>query len=279
MESFRQISVVLCAFVSVVFASSLTHAEDLAYKVSDLGTLEGSESFGIAIAPSPRTINVIDIGMDASTVDGEVRGNGRYSVVSCQQPFELTDEKAYQFFGGGGGRVVAFDFEFGGSRWRLSDVEAFDEIPINARMGPSGTRQVVQPGWVTTEVVGWARTSSPSLDRAFVYRGGQLLDLGTLGGTSSRAYGINTFGAIVGAAATSSGAEHPVFFDSGSARDLGTLGGPTGQANAVNANFPVVGFADRADGTSHPFSTGRTSARSEDRTAPRMTSTLPAKLS
>jgi probable HAF family extracellular repeat protein len=69
-------------------------------------------------------------------------------------------------------------------------------------------------------------------------------DLGTLGGTSSCAYGINNSGQVVGQAATSSGAEHAFLYSGGTMTDLGTLGGSNSCATGINNLGQVVGNAD-----------------------------------
>ena len=50
-----------------------------------------------------------------------------------------------------------------------------------------------------------------------------LIDLGTLGGSSSAAWGINEAGQVVGAAATATGAQHAFLYTNGMMIDLGTL--------------------------------------------------------
>src|SRR5688500_15355770 len=52
------------------------------------------------------------------------------------------------------------------------------------------------------DVVGWAEVTGPAypVPRAVLWRGGQIVDLGTLGGRISRAFGINTDGVVVGGA-------------------------------------------------------------------------------
>jgi probable HAF family extracellular repeat protein len=54
---------------------------------------------------------------------------------------------------------------------------------------------------------------------------GNLTDLGTLGGTFSTAYGINSNGRIVGLSTTASGERHAFYWQSGVMTDMGTLGG------------------------------------------------------
>jgi probable HAF family extracellular repeat protein len=52
-----------------------------------------------------------------------------------------------------------------------------------------------------------------------------IIDLGTLGGTSSRALGINALGQVVGWSELASGAVHGFVYSDGQMTDVGTLGG------------------------------------------------------
>jgi probable HAF family extracellular repeat protein len=83
----------------------------------------------------------------------------------------------------------------------------------------------------------------------FAYQ--QVIDLGTLGGTSSRAQSINDSGQIVGEATNSSGYRRACLFDStggGANTDLGTLGGNESRAYCINDNGKVVGYAYDSSG-------------------------------
>ena len=74
-----------------------------------------------------------------------------------------------------------------------------------------------------------------------------LTPLGTLGGNSSYAEGINASGEVVGEATTSAGATHAFLYSNGTMTDLGTLPGGLGsQANAINSGAEIVGASDTA---------------------------------
>jgi len=90
-----------------------------------------------------------------------------------------------------------------------------------------------------------------------------ITDLGTLGGTTSLAYGINDLGQIVGQAYLRNGQAHATLFDStgrGNNLDLGTLlGGHSSVARAIN-NLPgggiIVGSSTNAHGNTHAVAFG-----------------------
>ena len=57
-----------------------------------------------------------------------------------------------------------------------------------------------------------------------------VIDLGTLGGSSSNAYGLNNAGWTVGESVDGSGNWHAFRYANGAMEDLGTLGGTISQA-------------------------------------------------
>src|SRR5256885_2311404 len=68
-----------------------------------------------------------------------------------------------------------------------------------------------------------------------------LTDLGTLGGSSSSAAGLNRDGQIVGSSATAAGATHAFFWDAAHGMiDLGTLSGSDSYGVAINNNGQVA---------------------------------------
>jgi probable HAF family extracellular repeat protein len=94
--------------------------------------------------------------------------------------------------------------------------------------------------------------------RAVVWKGGQITDLGTLGGDHSWSWGINNSGQVVGLAlnaipdpysiydfvifGSSSGTQTRAFlWQEGVMQDLGTLGGPDAYAGAINEHGQIGG--------------------------------------
>lgn len=81
-----------------------------------------------------------------------------------------------------------------------------------------------------------------------------MVDLGTIGGTSSGAVAVNENGQVVGASSTADGSEHAFSWtQAGGLVDLGTLGGRFSVARAVNDAGLVVGSSTTADGQTHGF--------------------------
>jgi probable HAF family extracellular repeat protein len=76
----------------------------------------------------------------------------------------------------------------------------------------------------------------------FLYSGGNLTNLGTLGGRTGAAQAINVQGDVVGSAETAGGQWHAFLYSKGVMRDLGTLpGSTTSVAVSINSLGEIVG--------------------------------------
>lgn len=80
-----------------------------------------------------------------------------------------------------------------------------------------------------------------------------LVNLGTLGGSDSWGYGVNSSGQVAGVSSTSTGAHHAFRYSGGTMTDLGTLGGEASSANGISASGVVVGYSLTSGGDYHAF--------------------------
>jgi probable HAF family extracellular repeat protein len=97
-------------------------------------------------------------------------------------------------------------------------------------------------------------TGIPTLD-PFLWDGGHMQDLGSLGGTVGNGNWLNSRGEVVGFSDLAGDQTfHPFLWNNNRMIDLGTLGGSFGQSNSVNDAGAVVGWTTTpGDDTAHAF--------------------------
>jgi probable HAF family extracellular repeat protein len=83
--------------------------------------------------------------------------------------------------------------------------------------------------------------------------GGDVVELGTLGGDRSTVVAINEAGDVAGTSRTEAGEDHAFLWRDGEMIDLGTLGGSYSRADALNERGDVTGVSTTADGEVHAF--------------------------
>lgn len=95
---------------------------------------------------------------------------------------------------------------------------------------------------------------------AFIYKNGNMTDLGTLGGRSSVLFSVNSSGQAVGHSEMNIPQSynddiirHALLWQDGQKIDLETLGGKNSGAYSINENGDIVGSAETLDGEWHAF--------------------------
>ena len=87
-------------------------------------------------------------------------------------------------------------------------------------------------------------TGFPTVDPFLIGEDGKMVDVGSLGGTSSTLVGFNNKGQMTGTMTLAGDqAYHPFLWSDGLLTDLATFGGDCGQAHALNDAGVVVGWA------------------------------------
>jgi probable HAF family extracellular repeat protein len=235
-------SVIRLAFapLAVLAAGEVAHA-GLAYTVTPLGTLPGdSESLAFAINNAGNVVGLA-YGYSPAPQQTFVYSGG------ALQPLGVTPAIASDYGINAAGQIVGGASPVAGS----SASEAFLYAAGTVQYFPAlaGAVAINASG----QFVGLTNSSTSADSHAALYSGGQVHDLGTLGGSYSNAFAINSAGQVVGTAEISSGDDHAFLYSNGTMQDLGTLGGLSSIAQGINDHGQIAGASLTPAGDEHAF--------------------------
>jgi probable HAF family extracellular repeat protein len=216
------------------------------WTVTDLGTLGGSNSFGLGINNA-----------------GQVAGYAYTTGNAAQHGFQYSNGSMTDLGSLGGtyssGISINNTGQITGSAYTAGNTAQHAFLYSNGGMADLGTLGgTTSVGFGISnagQVTGYAYTTGNTAQHAFLYSNGSMTDLGTFGGTYSQGNGINNVGQVTGYATTSgNAAQHAFLYSNGSMTDLGTFGGTSSQGNGINNAGQVTGFATTTgNATNHAF--------------------------
>ena len=198
------------------------------YTLVDLGTLGGPQA-GQGNAPSLSGPGVVVGTVDTAMID----------------PYGINENGAFN-----GDPYVQHTFLWRGGV--LTDLGALGPVPANNSSYPNGINAEGDAAGISDNgtidpLVGGEETN------AVLWKRGQIVNLGTLGGNESQAFALNNRDQVVGVAANAIpdplsmlgwGTQSRAFlWKDGSMRDLGTLGGPDSFAWNINAGGQIAGVS------------------------------------
>lgn len=170
-------------------------------------------------------------------VQGHLLGYADVDMYQSRQEVKNIDTGEYVPVGDGGTLPIKFRIEEGAvpTRWGQYGVavhrlpEGFEVDGMRSKLNDRG------------QVAGFTAIADGRHAAVFTVGGGVDV-LGTLGGHTSVAYGINNAGQVTGTSYTGAGTTlHAFLFSGGAMQDLGTLGGSMAIAYAINAAGQVAG--------------------------------------
>ncbi len=247
--------------LSAAFLSPSANAQAYSYDITDLGVLFNYPTQAYGINNSGVTVGNSISGVTGSTANHAFYNDG--TIHDIGTPKGTTANYTSLAYGINNSGIVV------GSDTGLTAPNAASPAQAYSYDTTSGTKTylgILSGGANSTArainssglIAGYASTSSGTgVYHAVSAQAGTagLTDLGTLGGSSSQAYGVNTGGTIVGLSTVNATLQHAFSYANGTMKDIGasaTVNGSTvvltSAAYAVNASGMIVGATSYVNG-------------------------------
>ena len=242
----KQIVFVLAIIITVPAASPVS--AEILYNIIDLGTLGGEESYASSINDAGQIVGY------SYHATNHRRAAFIWDSNDGMRDITPGEEESYARALNNAGQVVGYSYTASGEEYSFiwDSTNGLRNLGIG-RKRPMAINDLGQfVSYAMTEIE-FDELAILAL-RAFLHTEGDAgVDLGTLGGFASSAFGINDLGQVVGCScfSPSSQSMHAFIWENSIMRDLGTLGGIESKAFAINENSVVVGCSETADGKRH----------------------------
>jgi probable HAF family extracellular repeat protein len=200
--------------------------------LANLGTIAGKEAtFARGISNARQVVGYAGSRDSENTVPFAWQGSSL-----LQLPTFGGEGRAWAINNGGliVGQATASDGRARAVYWRIDSPTTLTNLGFGVARAVNDFEQIA----------GWTVSTDGLQTHAARWAQGSLLDLGTLGGTFSQAFGISSEQRIVGLSTTASGNRHAFVWDATNGmRDLGTLGGANSTAMATEGPW-IVGSSE-----------------------------------
>lgn len=227
------------------------------YTIKDLGILDGGSSRGQAVNSLGQATGYIDYpggntsaffydGGTTTLIQPQPNSVGiGYGINDNGDVVGITAQNSFLYSGGvsqaiGGPGFTANDINNSGQIAGSDIIGSFSRAVVwsgnsETVIGPAGQHSIATAISETGIVAGYRYTQPFTLSEAFVYKDGVMTFLGTMGGNSSVATGVNSLGHVVGYATGPNNFRQGFFYDG---QEIHLLGG---FLYGINDNDRIVG--------------------------------------